>query len=286
MFGQERSSCAQSLPKTREKQPIPPLIKWPGGKRALAARITSFAPSVYGRYFEPFFGGGAIFFSLRPKNAIIADFNNDLINCYKHIKHSPEALLRILKKYQNTEAFYYKLRSTNPRTDLTKAARFLYLMRLSFNGIHRVNLRGEFNVPYGHKSYLATVDENALWEASQALQSASLRNGDFEATTYDAKAGDFIYFDPPYTVAHSNNGFVKYNEQIFSWMDQERLAAHAKRLARRGCFVLVSNASHWSISELYEGAKEIQLQRSSVIAASSNHRKVITESLFILEQSK
>lgn len=286
MLLRERSPGAQLLHGTDAKQTIPPLIKWPGGKRALAAKIIDFVPPIYGRYFEPFFGGGAVFFSLRPRNAVIADLNADLIDCYKQIKQSPQNLLRVLKTYKNTEASYYKLRHTRPRTDVTRAARFLYLMRLSFNGIHRVNLRGEFNVPYGYKSYLTTVDESALLQTSQALQTTELRKGDFQDTTRDAIAGDLVYFDPPYTVAHSNNGFLKYNEQIFSWSDQERLAEHAKRLAQRGCFVLVSNASHWSISDLYSGAKEIKLERSSVIAASSEHRKTITESLFILGQPK
>jgi DNA adenine methylase len=145
-----------------------------------------------------------------------------------------------------------------------------------------VNLRGEFNVPYGHKMHLECVDDALLLSASAALQSATLRNGDFESTTADAKKGDMVYFDPPYTVAHANNGFVKYNEHIFSWSDQKRLANHARKLAAKGCHVLVSNADHHSISELYSDAQKIVIERHSVIAASRDHRRKITESLFVL----
>jgi DNA adenine methylase len=144
-----------------------------------------------------------------------------------------------------------------------------------------VNLRGEFNVPYGYKTHLETVDAEQLIRASKTLKHAKLRCCDFEKATKDAKAGDLVYFDPPYTVAHSNNGFVKYNENIFSWADQIRLAQHAKSLADRGCHVMVSNADHSSVSQLYLGSKKIILKRHSVIAASSQHRRQITESLFI-----
>lgn len=259
-----------------------PLFKWPGGKRTLAAKILDFFPTSFGKYYEPFFGGGAVFFALRPQTAVLSDANAELVNAYIQVRDNPEALLKVLKTYKNSEEDYYAIRSQSPRSDIRKAARLLYLTRFSFNGIHRVNLRGEFNVPYGRKTHLPSVDEIQLLDASTALQGKKFLTGDFEATTAEASKGDVIYFDPPYTVAHANNGFVKYNERIFSWKDQERLANHARKLAGLGCRVVVSNADHPSVHELYRGAECHIIERPSVIAASSKHRRQITESIFVL----
>lgn len=259
-----------------------PLIKWPGGKRALVGSILQFIPKKFGTYFEPFFGGGAVFFALQPSGAVLSDANEELINAYTQVRDNPDALARALRSLKNSEHDYYKIRATAPRTQLHKAARLIYLTRLSFNGIHRVNLRGEFNVPYGYKTHLTTIDEEHLYLASSALRDAKLMSGDFEANTRDARNGDVVYFDPPYTVAHGLNGFVKYNERIFSWSDQERLAEYASTLANRGCRVIVSNADHESLHALYRGFQCHIIKRPSVIAASSSHRRQITECVFTL----
>lgn len=261
---------------------IDPLIKWPGGKRALAHEILQFVPSQYGTYFEPFFGGGAVFFALQPHRAVLSDANAELINAYVQVRDSHADLLRALQKLRNTEADYYEVRQSSPRSAVHRASRMLYLTRLSFNGIHRVNLKGQFNVPYGHKTHLEPVDEAHLRSVADALQGVDLRVGDFQEVTDAARPGDVLYFDPPYTVAHANNGFVKYNERIFSWQDQERLAAHARRLAGRGCRVIVSNADHPSLRSLYSDFSCKVVQRYSVIAASGTHRRQITECIFVL----
>lgn len=264
------------------EKPAPPLIRWPGGKRAIVPKIAEHFPKQFNEYYEPFFGGGAIFFSLKPKLAHLSDVNVDLIGCYETIRDCPDDLLRVLRGYVNTEEFYYNLRASRPECKLEKSARLLYLTRLAFNGIYRVNLKGEFNVPYGKRSHISVVDESLFLKVSDALQGAVLRVEDFESATNGASAGDLIYFDPPYTVAHSNNGFIKYNEKIFSWADQVRLAAHARTLAKRGCFVLISNADHSSIDEIYAGFRKVVIDRHSVIAASSAHRRKITECLYVL----
>jgi DNA adenine methylase len=260
----------------------PPLIKWPGGKRALVPKLLSHAPRKFGTYYEPFFGGGALFFALSPRKAVLGDLNQELINCYRCIQNQPSQLIALLKRKKNSEVDYYRVRSMRPRTDLGRAARLLFLTRLSFNGIHRVNLRGEFNVPYGYKTWLDTVDATQLLATAEALKRSEVRCGDFIKTTKDARAGDFIFFDPPYTVAHANNGFLKYNENIFSWADQVRLLEYAKLLAKRGCRILISNADHDSIVDLYGGIERHIVERHSVIAASSQHRRKISESLFVL----
>lgn len=222
-----------------------------------------------------------MFFCLAPQSAVLSDTNAELINAYVQVRDNPARVIDELLALRNSERAYYSLRSTRPRSDLKKAVRLLYLSTLSFNGIHRVNLRGDFNVPYGHKSYLPTCNESHLWSASSLLQRTTLLASDFQAATMRAAAGSLVYFDPPYTVAHGANGFLKYNERIFSWADQVRLAQHARLLADRGCHVVVSNADHVSVRRLYGDFKAVRLHRYSRIAASSIHRRVVSEMAFV-----
>lgn len=263
---------------------VPPLIKWPGGKRAIFENIVPHFPVTPKRYFEPFLGGGAVFFALQPKRSWLSDTNVELINLYRQVRDKPDDLIKILRTFKNSEDAYYQIRSQSFRSPMKRAARLMYLATLSFNGIHRVNLRGQFNVPYGYKTHLATCDENRIRAASHALASAQLDVADFETATRNASSGDLIYFDPPYTVAHAHNGFVKYNERIFSWADQVRLAEHARVLVQRGCHVVISNADHPSVRALYEGFSVKTIERFSRIAASSVHRKEITEVLFFASE--
>lgn len=264
------------------KVPCKPLIKWPGGKRLLAEEILKCIPPQFGTYYEPFIGGGAVFFALQPNKAVLSDANIELINTYEQVRDNSQDLVDILRSFKNSEQDYYAIRATSPRLPIRKAARFLYLNRLSFNGIHRVNARGEFNVPYCKREKLSVIDEGILYKASSALKRAALTAGDFEQTTCKAGKGDVVYFDPPYTVAHGKNGFLKYNENIFSWHDQQRLSLHARLLAERGCRVIVSNADHESIRQLYKGFHCQIVERPSVIAAISKHRGVVTECIFTL----
>src|SRR5205809_2690459 len=147
-----------------------PLLKWPGGKRKIAQAILPLIPGEYRRYYEPFFGGGALFFSLRPKGAILSDKNIELISLYKQIRDNPEGVIRSLRRLRNTEESYYAVRGSNPRTEAAKAARLIYLCTLAFNGIHRVNLRGEFNVPYGNKIHLNPCEPSRICSTSTLLQ--------------------------------------------------------------------------------------------------------------------
>ena len=257
-----------------------PLLKWPGGKRALLKYILPLIPDKYGTYFEPFLGGGALFFSLQPANAILSDNNPVLINFYTQVCKESEELIKILRNLNNNERSYYEIRNRKPSTDLRKAVRFLYLITLSFNGIYRTNLRGEFNVPYGHKTHLKPCDPDRIREACRVLNKAKLLCSDYEFAVSTAKKGDLIYFDPPYTVAHGNNGFLKYNEKIFSWNDQVRLAQLSKDLANRGCNVIVSNAHNPSVLDLYKEFNRMEVERSSLIAASNKFRGQIQEYIF------
>lgn len=260
---------------------IKPLLKWTGGKRALAQEIVPLLQG-RGRYFEPFFGGGAVFFQLRPDNAVLSDLNPELINCYEVAKTQPEQLIASLKRLKNTEEAYYKVRASTPRTAVTRAARFIYLCTLSFNGIYRVNLSGQFNVPYGRKKHIDPCNPDLIRSISERLQKSELLCADFEKTAMKAVAGDCVYFDPPYTVAHGNNGFVKYNEKIFSWRDQERLEAVSRKLATNGVRVVISNADHPSLRKLYKAFNVRTIERWSKISATTEGRKKITECVFYL----
>jgi DNA adenine methylase len=261
--------------------PIKPLLKWAGGKRSIMGEIAARIGAIDGTYFEPFLGGGALFFGLRPELAVLGDLNGELINCYKQIKRTPVELARRLAGMENSVDAYYQERARRPRSELGRAARLIYLTTLSFNGIYRQNLNGKYNVPYGFKTHLMMPDELVLKQYSKAFSNCRFRTGDFAKTCRDAADGDVVYFDPPYTVAHGNNGFVKYNDKIFSWADQVRLAEFASKLVNRGCKVVVSNADHDSIRELYPSFCEIKIERPSVIAASPLHRRIIKESIFV-----
>lgn len=262
----------------------PPLLKWPGGKRLLINRIYEALPPHYETYIEPFVGGGALFFALGPPKSVLSDKNRDLIEAYRQVRDRPHDVIRVLRSMENSEEHYYKVRAQGPVTPSARAARLIYLCSLAFNGIHRYNLRGEFNVPYGFKTHLTVCDEERIIQSSLRLRSAALLSWDFETTVRRAKPGDLIYFDPPYTVAHNNNGFVKYNASIFSWKDQERLAAVAQDMRRKGCHVVVSNADHDCIRNLYRGFETMVIERHSIIGGGRAYRKPITEALFWSQQ--
>ncbi len=279
----DKKVSVQSEPNTQTNEfpGCDPLIKWAGGKRRLSKQICTELNVSNCRYFEPFFGGGAIFFRLQPASARLSDINPELIECYQQLRDNPRSLALRIASMHNSEGEYYRVRASTPRSPLGRAARFIYLTSLSFNGIYRQNLKGEFNVPYGQKTAKVLPSLAQIERISLTLQDAELVCCDFESATADAEKGDTVYFDPPYTVAHNNNGFVKYNASMFSWDDQKRLASQAKMLSRRGCKVVISNADHDSLRQLYPTFDVKVIRRLSVIAAASQYRIPVTECLFI-----
>ena len=257
-----------------------PFLKWPGGKRWFVANHSELLPENYNRYIEPFLGGGSVFFHLRPAQAILSDINAELITTYEAIRDEWEALKERLAGHQSRHEgnYYYTVRESSPRLTVTKAARLLYLNRTCFNGIYRVNLKGEFNVPKGTKD--AVVLETDDFEGVAALLSnADIRNSDFEAVIDEAQMDDLIFADPPYTVRHNINGFLKYNECLFSWDDQVRLADALERARTRGAKVVATNANHSSIRELYRGRGFTlkTVSRFSSISANASSRKQFEE---------
>jgi len=264
-----------------------PFLKWAGGKRWLASAELLPIPSDYERYIEPFLGGAAVFFSLCPDRAILSDINPDLIGLYQIIKSDPAGLQNLMEVHQelHDKDYYYKMRAYKPRCELRKAARFLYLNRTCWNGLYRVNIKGDFNVPIGTKDAVV-LDTDDFKNVSKTLKNATLKCVDFEKSIDQADEGDFLFLDPPYTVKHNYNGFIKYNEKIFSWDDQVRLQKAVVRAASRGVYIAITNADHNSIHQLYEGiGKYIQLQRHSVLAGSADKRIPTTEAMYLINIS-
>jgi DNA adenine methylase len=264
---------------------VNPFLKWPGGKRwATSSIVPILAQSLTGTYFEPFLGGGAVFFRLRPRKAVLSDINQDLINVYLAVQQNPHDLLTRLKRMPVSYDHYYHVRSSSPRLAVARATRFLYLNRTAFGGIYRLNRQGSFNVPYGggRRTPAPLWEGHLLLEASRALAGTTIRQSDFEPILDQARMGDAVYCDPTYTVTHDTNGFVRYNETNFAWADQERLAAAAARAARRGALVLVSNAHHPAILNLYPSREARVLQRTSCVSRDPCKRTSVLEYLFVL----
>jgi len=258
-----------------------PFLKWAGGKRWLTPKLNDIFPDgiIMNNYYEPFLGGGAIFFHLQPQKGCLSDINADLINTYIEVRDNWADLVDILFNYdkKHSKEFYYQIRSSKPRSSLKKAARFIYLNRTCWNGLYRVNKKGEFNVPIGTKNKVVFDDEN-FKEISLLLNSMEIETCDFEKTITKAKEGDFVFIDPPYTVKHNFNGFIKYNENIFSWEDQVRLSVCIKKAITRGVTILLLNADHHSIKMLYKDVgSKILVKRASVIAGNSNARGIYNE---------
>lgn len=252
---------------------VTPPLKWAGGKRWFMAKYKDLLPRSFNAYYEPFLGSGAVFFNARPKKAILSDINEELINLYRVIRDMPVELTIKMQTHQRKHSadYYYKVRAQKPRTDLNEAARTLYLNRTCWNGLYRVNLNGVFNVPKGTKDKVV-MDSDNFELLSIVLSKSTILCQDFEQTLDEAKRGDFAFIDPPYTVAHNNNGFVKYNQHLFRWEDQIRLRDAVDRAAYRGVKVLVTNAAHPSVMDLYAGLKQSVVDRAGIISGDCKNR--------------
>jgi DNA adenine methylase len=258
-----------------------PFLKWTGGKRLLAASIIQQFPASFSRYHEPFLGSGAVFFRLAPQVAHLSDINADLVNLYSVIRDHLDALLQRLSRLSINKDFYYKMRASRPTCPVDRAVRVLYLNKTAFNGIYRVNKRGDFNVPFGCKPGTILCDEPQLRSASENLQGVQLSAIDFQQATSAAAPGDLIYADPPYTTKHNSNGFLRYNETFFSWSDQERLAASLLAANKRGVHVVVSNAHSEDVRRLYPRFTILTLRRFTCISGNRRGRGEVQEYLLL-----
>ncbi|OFO50864.1 DNA adenine methylase [Nosocomiicoccus sp. HMSC059G07] len=259
---------------------LKPFIKWVGGKRQLLDVITSNLPEEFNHYYEPFIGGGAVFFELQHTPSLINDYNTELVNVYETIRDNIDELVEELKIHdaKNSKDYYLEVRAWDRtdnylnRTNVERAARFIYMNKTGFNGLYRVNKKNQFNVPYGKYVNPNIVNEGLLREVSEFLNEDGIRitAGDFEEAVKDAKAGDFIYFDPPYAPIDVDlNNFVGYTDNGFGYDEQLRLRDLFVELDERGCYVMLSNSSSEIIHELYKDYKETTLIVGATRAVNS-----------------
>ncbi|HEW3555658.1 TPA: DNA adenine methylase [Streptococcus pneumoniae] len=270
-----------------KKVTLQPFTKWTGGKRQLLPVIRELIPKTYNRYFEPFVGGGALFFDLAPKDAVINDFNAELINCYQQIKDNPQELIEILKVHQeyNSKEYYLDLRSADRderidmMSEVQRAARILYMLRVNFNGLYRVNSKNQFNVPYGRYKNPKIVDEELISAISVYINNNQLeiKVGDFEKAIVDVRIGDFVYFDPPYIPLSETSAFTSYTHEGFSFADQVRLRDAFKRLSDTGAYVMLSNSSSALVEELYKDFNIHYVEATRTNGAKSSSRGKISE---------
>jgi DNA adenine methylase len=262
-----------------------PFLKWAGGKRWLAPKISAMLKTTLNlRLVEPFLGSGAVFFFLRPGRALLADLNPELIATYRAVRDNPDDVIRRLRQLTICKDVFEYLRRSSPRSDVSRAVRLIYLNRTAFNGLYRVNRRGEFNVPFGCKPGTEPCDADSLNGAAHLLRRAEIKCQDFRETLQATNPiNDILYVDPPYTVKHDNNGFRRYNDRIFTWDDQKELARLLVALANAGAKIVVSNANHSSIRRMYPTGlfQAVALRRATCMAADSIRRGTCHESLIV-----
>ena len=268
-----------------------PFVKWVGGKRQLLAQfrlMNLYPPEKFepksGKYFEPFVGGGAVFFDLLPETAYLSDLNNELVVTYNVIKNDVENLIKSLKKHKLDKEYFLKIRAQNPEklSDLNTASRFIFLNRTCFNGMYRVNSKGGFNVPFGKYTNPLICDENNLRKASKALKNVEIKKQDYKEVLKKAKKGDFVYFDPPYYPVSKTASFTSYTSESFLDKEQIELRDTFIELHKRGCFVMLSNSDTPFINKIYSEIKGVHItkvQAGRAINSDASKRGKITEVL-------
>ncbi|QSV65780.1 MAG: DNA adenine methylase [Aphanizomenon flos-aquae DEX188] len=269
---------------------VKPFVKWAGGKRQLVPTIlANHLPKNYNlqTYYEPFIGGGALLFSLRPKKAVINDSNAELINCYKIIKNSLDELIEDLKNHKNNEYYYYDIRDWDreknfkSKTEVQRASRIIFLNKTCYNGLFRVNSQGQFNVPFGKYKNPNILDIAVLKAVNKYLNENQVRilNSDFQEAVKDAKRGDFIYLDPPYDPVSETASFTGYDVNGFNKQEQRRLKEVFDDLNSRGCHILLSNACTEFIEDLYKDYLHTKISAIRAINCNGKKRGKVDEIL-------
>lgn len=269
-----KASIEKGLPK--------PILKWAGGKRNLLHRLRPLVPKTYDNYIEPFVGGGALFFDLCPPKALLSDLNAELINCYKMVRDEPDELLKLLEALPVNRKTFYMIRRQNPARlgEVERAARLIYLNKTCYNGLYRVNKQGQFNTPYGRNENVRVCDHARIHAASRALQRAKLFEGDFESILLEyARAGDFVYLDPPYPPVGRFSDFKRYTKEFFYKNDHIRLAKIVEQLDHIGCKFVLSNARHPLILRLYSKFRKIDVEVPRYISSDGGKRGNVSELL-------
>ena len=241
---------------------VRPVLKWAGGKSQLIPNLEGKMPANYNRYFEPFFGGGALFFHLKPQLSVISDSNEELIVLYQTLVSKVEEVIELLKSYPNDKDFFYSMREMDREekrlSDVERSARTVYLNKTCFNGLYRVNRKGEFNTPFGNYKNPTICDEENLREASKMLNQAQIICGDYsDVLLKNAKKDDFIFLDPPYIPISENSDFKRYTKEQFGIEDHHKLKQVVNELHERECFIILTNSNHPTVIEQY---KEYQIE--------------------------
>lgn len=265
-----------------------PFLKWVGGKQQLLARFDAFFPQAIGRYFEPFVGGGAVFFHLMSRGRLsgpvfLFDKNEELANTYRIVRDKVDELIKALAGHRekHSKEHYYQTRSLDRQdgqmSDVVRAARTIYLNKTCYNGLYRVNTKGQFNVPMGSYKNPQVLREDMLRDASTALQGASIEVRDFREVVALAQEGDFFYFDPPYDPLSKTASFTGYTANDFQDADQRDLAEVFRQLDKKGCLCMLSNSSTPFVRELYQGFEIETVQARRAVNSNGNGRGDIEE---------
>ena len=259
-----------------------PFLRWAGGKTWFIVHFKSLIKdTVINHYHEPFLGGAAVFFSLNiKKTSYLSDANKELIETYITIKNYPQDVIRAYQNYENSEECYYQVRALRPQGEVERAAQFIYLNHTSYNGLYRVNRQGNYNVPYGFRENVI-FDTDRILSVSEKLRKTNLSHGDFTANKYKIQQGDLVFLDPPYTVSHNSNGFIEYNQKLFSLDDQYRLSKYIDYVKKKNAYYILTNAAHMTIKEIFDkGDQILELNRFSLIGGKNAERKKVTEYVF------
>jgi DNA adenine methylase len=265
-----------------------PFIQWVGGKREMIPQYEKLIPKKFNNYYEPFLGGGAMFFYLQPNKAILSDNNKELIKTYEGVRDNPEEVIKLLKELRSkhSEELFKKIRNIDRQVNIFAnlnsaeiAARMIYLNQTCFNGLYRVNQQGQFNVPIGSSLNRLICDEHTIRSASKILKSITIQESDFETSTRKAKAGDFIYLDPPYYPISINSDFTRYTKEKFYQEDQVRLKQEIDHLSKIGCKIMLSNSDCDFIKNLYKEYKIHTVYSGRTLNCKKDQRGKVSELL-------
>lgn len=284
-MGEEKRHHFGSISAEPSTRPTP-FVKWAGGKGHLLGQMVGFIPEEWGLYLEPFLGGGAAFFRLLPETAVLGDLNPELMNVFRVIQNDVELLMRQLDRHgprKSDEAYYYEVRKQRPEEmdPVSRAARALFLNKTCYNGLYRVNQKGEFNVPFGRYEKPQLYDSENLFACCRALRGKSLLTADYTKTLSYAHSGDLVYFDPPYEPVTETANFTSYTVESFGQEEQRKLADYFRILDKKGCILMLSNSATPLVHELYAEYYLVKLKGSRAISSKAGTRGPVEELLIM-----
>jgi DNA adenine methylase len=262
-----------------ELDPPRPFLKWVGGKTQLLEQFRPLLPAMFGQYFEPFVGGAALFFALRPTRSSLRDVNEELIGCYRAVRDEVSSVIAALRRHRYDSEHYYAIRDLDPKklSSAERAGRTIFLNKTGFNGLYRVNRAGKFNVPFGRYTKPSFCDPDNLQSCSLALQGTEIEVRDFASIVRDAKPQDFVYFDPPYVPVSQTSDFTSYVAEGFTWADHEKLADVFSRLTRKGVYAMLSNSDTPAVRDLYAGFQIDEVYAARSVNSNAARRGKVAE---------